>query len=258
MKNKNTEDEDLETRVLQLEKFRNHVLITITIFLAILGFLGIGAWQTLSSKLVDLQDNADKIDATQQRITDNLTTITTETSKRYGEMLARLDDLRSAAARAKNDAEYASNTAGNLRDSINQSKAAAESAEKAARETADLAEQARDASEKSTSAMKGMQETQRALEKYLSKRMPPDVEKKSFNVTVSGNLGDFYFIPGDSLPYDRTFSSNNSNGTIWVSENTYVTVKVTGNNNDLNLHRDLEGRVNIENSGNLNDQVIFK
>ena len=106
--------------------------------------------------------------------------------------------------------------------------------------------------------MIGIQETQKALEAYLSKQAPFRQEKKTFTVTISGSFGYYYFAPGDSLPYDRKFSSNSSTATVWVPEGTYATVKVSGNSNDLHVHRDLQGRVSIETSGSFNEQDFFE
>lgn len=264
MMSKNTVKNDIESRIVAIEKGIKYFKLIGTCLAALGLSLGGVLWHgygklkeseaSLSKDFANLQH---EYFTAQEKINDlkaESARVFSSSLDRYDKMSESYLELRKNVTKASEEASLALTKAGDLSRAVVDSIRAAERSEKAMNENAKILEDVKNESKKASSSCVAIQDAQRALEEYLGKVIKDRSTEKSsapsiFTVEISGSSSTCTFIDGVSVPYSRKISGSFSNSIVIVPENSVCIVKVRSAFCEVKIKQKLQGRVIVDSSG---------
>ena len=261
--------DSIENRLVAIEKMMFLVKIIGASF-AIIGTSAGGilwyGYSKLKEREVLIRGDFEALQLEYQKARDNINALKAENSKIFSSALDKYDkmsesylELRKNVTKASEVAALAFAKSGDLVQSVEQSKTAAEKSEKAVTDNYRILGETQEKYRQVVAVCAGMQETQRALEKYLAKKFQDTTKKTitSFTVDVSGSSSTCTFIAGESIPYSRSVGGSFTDTTIVVPPNSICIVKVRSSFSTIRIKKELQGRVIVENTGSSCDVKYF-
>ena len=156
-------------------------------------------------------------------------------------------ELKGKVTKANDVASTALSRAGELIISVEKAASAAAKSENASQTNVVILKQTQKVATEVKASFAAMQDSQRALEAYLSGKIAD--KEREFTVEISGSSTHCSFVSGESIPYSRKIGGSFSRSVVVVPKNSICRVKVSASFCDISIQRELQGRVIVEGSG---------
>lgn len=254
----------LEKRVEKIEKLIISVSIIVSIVLAIIGVLGVSVWSSISTKIDELNKDAEKVEnryaelnnqmllagQSNVKLNTQLSDFSTLISQKHEEQLQRLTELNKISSKALLDSERAMHNAGMLIDAVKAAQASADRSEATNKRINEQIKKIELYVESIKASFIAIQETQRSLEVYISKNIKTSYPVDNFKISVSSNWGTYIVIEGDAIPCDKQYAGSTVRSYINIPKNCSATIVDSGNSNTFLVSDKVKTRVNIAGDGN--------
>ena len=253
-----------EKRVEKIEKLIISVSIIVSIVLAIIGVLGVSVWSSISTKIDELNKDAEKVEnryaelnnqmllagQSNVKLNTQLSDFSTLISQKHEEQLQRLTELNKISSKALLDSERAMHNAGMLIDAVKAAQASADRSEATNKRINEQIKKIELYVESIKASFIAIQETQRSLEVYISKNIKTSYPVDNFKISVSSNWGTYIVIEGDAIPCDKQYAGSTVRSYINIPKNCSATIVDSGNSNTFLVSDKVKTRVNIAGDGN--------
>ena len=254
----------LEKRVEKIEKLIISVSIIVSIVLAIIGVLGVSVWSSISTKIDELNKDAEKVEnryaelnnqmllagQSNVKLNTQLSDFSTLISQKHEEQLQRFTELNKISSKALLDSERAMHNAGMLIDAVKAAQASADRSEVTNKRINEQIKKIELYVESIKASFIAIQETQRSLEVYISKNIKTSYPVDNFKISVSSNWGTYIVIEGDAIPCDKQYAGSTVRSYINIPKNCSATIVDSGNSNTFLVSDKVKTRVNIAGDGN--------
>ena len=254
----------LEKRVEKIEKLIINVSIIVSIVLAIIGVLGVSVWSSISTKIDELNKDAEKVEnryaelnnqmllagQSNVKLNTQLSDFSTLISQKHEEQLQRLTELNKISSKALLDSERAMHNAGMLIDAVKAAQASADRSEATNKRINEQIKKIELYVESIKASFIAIQETQRSLEVYISKNIKTSYPVDNFKISVSSNWGTYIVIEGDAIPCDKQYAGSTVRSYIIIPKSCSATIVDSGNSNTFLVSDKVKTRVNIAGDGN--------
>ena len=254
----------LEKRVEKIEKLIISVSIIVSIVLAIIGVLGVSVWSSISTKIDELNKDAEKVEnryaelnnqmllagQSNVKLNTQLSDFSTLISQKHEEQLQRFTELNKISSKALLDSERAMHNAGMLIDAVKAAQASADRSEVTNKRINEQIKKIELYVESIKASFIAIQETQRSLEVYISKNIKTSYPVDNFKISVSSNWGTYIVIEGDAIPCDKQYAGSTVRSYINIPKNCSATIVDSGTSNTFLVSDKVKTRVNIAGDGN--------
>ena len=253
----------LEKRVEKIEKLIKNVSIIVSIVLAIIGVLGVSVWSSISTKIDELNKDAEKVEnryaelnnqmllagQSNVKLNTQLSDFSTLISQKHEEQLQRLTELNKISSKALLDSERAMHNAGMLIEAVKAAQASANRSEATNKRINEQIKKIELYVESIKASFIAIQETQRSLEVYISKNIKTTYPVDNFKISVSSNWGTYIVIEGDAIPCDKQYAGSTVRSYIIIPKNCSATIVDSGHSNTFLVSDKVKARVNIAGDG---------
>ena len=253
----------LEKRVEKIEKLIISVSIIVSIVLAIIGVLGVSVWSSISTKIDELNKDAEKVEnryaelnnqmllagQSNVKLNTQLSDFSTLISQKHEEQLQRLTELNKISSKALLDSERAMHNAGMLIDAVKAAQASANRSEATNKRINEQIKKIELYVESIKASFIAIQETQRSLEVYISKNIKTTYPVDNFKISVSSNWGTYIVIEGNAIPCDKQYAGSTVRSYIIIPKNCSATIVDSGHSNTFLVSDKVKARVNIAGDG---------
>ena len=253
----------LEKRVEKIEKLIISVSIIVSIVLAIIGVLGVSVWSSISTKIDELNKDAEKVEnryaelnnqmllAGQSNVKSNtqLSDFSTLISQKHEEQLQRLTELNKISSKALLDSERAMHNAGMLIDAVKAAQASADRSEATNKRINEQIQKIESYVKSINASFVAIQQTQTNLESYIATNIKKIHSVDKFKISVSSHYGVFAVIEGDGIPFDKQYAGFEVTGYIIIPKNCNAIIDDSGFENTFWVSDKVKTRVDIVGDG---------
>lgn len=264
-------NDGLDERVAKLER-AYRIIQLVGVVLGIFGISG-GAilwygYSSLKDKESEIKNDYNKLCLDSQKAADRITgiwekigeaekdfcalkkdnaKILSDALDKYSALSDAYLELKEKVTKANEAASTALSRAGELIAAVETATSAAAKSENASQSNAAILKQAQGVAQEIKASFSAMQDSQRALEAYLSSKILD--KEREFTVEITGSSSNCSFISGESIPYSRKIGGSFSKSVVVVPKGSICKVKVTASFCDLTIQKELQGRVIVEGNG---------
>ena len=235
----------------------------VSIVVAIAGFFGYNMWTSISTKINELNKNAEKVEAryvelnnqmllagqSNVKLNTQFTDLSTLISKKHEEQLRRFTELNKISSKALLDSERAMHNAGMLVDAVKAAQTSANRCEETNKHVNEQMKQIESYMKSIKDSFNAIQKTQVHLESYIAKNIKIAHHVDKFKVSVSSRFGTYIVIEGDGIPCDKQFAGTNVNSYIIIPKNCNATIDDSGSGNTFLVSDKVKTRIDIVGSG---------